>query len=155
MKRLLLSLSVLALIWAALATDADALSRPTASEPTTPHLDAIFLGRCYEIAPHCDCAKLWRTFYNITAYKDPNTITRDSYQVRLSAQCISHRSGYKFYAFICYENTFFCISIAVVPLLSDMHSHSGLMMRFPNAPPCSHYLMRLSAALHSAPIRLF
>eukprot|EP01122_Echinamoeba_exundans_P007297 TRINITY_DN2207_c0_g1_i2.p1 TRINITY_DN2207_c0_g1~~TRINITY_DN2207_c0_g1_i2.p1 ORF type:complete len:385 (-),score=68.18 TRINITY_DN2207_c0_g1_i2:87-1241(-) len=64
-------------------------TNPTAREPTTPHLDAIFLGRCFDRNPKCDCTQLWRKFYNITAFKDATTITRDSYQslFELSKSC--------------------------------------------------------------------
>jgi hypothetical protein len=51
--------------------------------PTTRHLKEVFLGRCFLDTEHkCDCYLLWDMFFNITAFRAPEEVTPDDYEVR-------------------------------------------------------------------------
>ncbi|XP_078620451.1 ADP-ribosyl cyclase/cyclic ADP-ribose hydrolase-like [Branchiostoma floridae x Branchiostoma japonicum] len=60
-------------------------SGPTENTGTTPHLQEIFLGRCWgfqqlwEVSPEVDCTDLWEKFFGAFSYREPCDQTASSY----------------------------------------------------------------------------
>jgi hypothetical protein len=55
-----------------------------AADTPTRLLREVFIGRCAQLTPECDCLGLWDVFYNITAYKSSQDVTAVDYEVRLA-----------------------------------------------------------------------